>query len=292
MKHPAPLTLALIALFLASQVIGLFVVSKYVQFSATGEVEYRELPYDIERPQMSPMSAIIMIVSAILVGTGILLIIVKFKKFSLWKIWYFLSIFLTLAVAISAFIPQAYAAVIALAAAIFKAFKPNLIIHNLTELLIYGGLAAIFVPMLNVAAAAILLLLISAYDAYAVWKSKHMVTLAKFQTSSGVFAGLALPYKMGSGPVKLQPPSKAASPEKSSSGSQSAIIGGGDMGFPLMFAGVVMLQVGLAKAMIIPAAATIALAGLLLMGKKGHFYPAMPFISIGCFVGYGIILLL
>jgi presenilin-like A22 family membrane protease len=287
MKHPAPLTLALIALFLASQLIGLFIVSKYVQFTPAGEVEYKELPYDIERPDVSPTYAIVMIVSAVLVGTGILLVIIHFKKFSLWKIWYFLSIFLTLAVALSAFIPQGYAALIAAVAAVFKAFKPNIIIHNLSELLIYGGLAAIFVPLLNIVTAAILLVLISAYDAYAVWKSKHMVTMAKFQTSSGVFAGLALPYKMGD---------SFAPPEKSSkipaSKSQSAIIGGGDMGFPLIFAGAVMLQVGLYKAMIIPVAATIALTILLLMGKKNHFYPAMPFISTGCFIGYGITLLL
>lgn len=284
MKHPAPLTVALIALFLASQLIGLFIVSRYVQLTPTG-LEYKALPYDIERPQMSPGSAIFMIVSAILIGTGVLFLIMKFQKFSLWKIWYFLSIFITLSVAIAAFIPQGYAAIIAFLAAIFKAFKPNILVHNITELLIYGGLATIFVPLLNVAAAAILLLIISAYDAYAVWQSKHMVKLAQFQTNSGVFAGLSLPYKMGA----------SAEPSKvsiSSSKSQSAIIGGGDMGFPLIFAGAVMLQVGLYKAMIIPIAATVALAILLMMSKKNHFYPAMPFISIGCFIGYGITMLL
>jgi hypothetical protein len=53
-----------------------------------------------------------------------------------------------------------------------------------------------------------------------------------------------------------------------------------------------MIQVGLYKALIIPVAATIALTILLLMSKKNHFYPAMPFISIGCFVGYGVAMLL
>ena len=35
----------------------------------------------------------------------------------------------------------------------------------------------------------------------------------------------------------------------------------------------------------------LALMGLLFFSKKGRFYPAMPFISAGCFAGFGIILL-
>jgi presenilin-like A22 family membrane protease len=291
MKHPAPLTIALIALFLASQVIGLFIVSRYVQVTPEGVVEPKELPYQIERPQMDPISAIVMIVLTILIGTGFLLLIMKFRKFGLWKVWYFLSIWITLAVALAAFMPQIYAAILALIAAILKAFKPNTIIHNLTELLIYGGLAAIFVPLLNVAAAAILLLIISAYDAYAVWQSRHMVKLAQFQANSGVFAGLALPYKKIAIPSHVKE-TKETKETKTELKSQSAIIGGGDMGFPLIFAGAVMLQVGLLKAMVIPATATVALGFLLLFSKKGKFYPAMPFLSVGCFAGYGLILLL
>jgi hypothetical protein len=53
-----------------------------------------------------------------------------------------------------------------------------------------------------------------------------------------------------------------------------------------------MLHVGFYKALLIPVTATIALAMLLLAGKKNHFYPAMPFISVGCFIGYGLILLI
>jgi presenilin-like A22 family membrane protease len=280
MKHPIPLTFALIALFIASQFIGLFIVNEYTRVNATGET--KQLPYDIERPVMTPASTILMIISAVLVGTGILLIIAHFRKVGLWKLWYFLSIFLTLTIALTAFIPQTVAGAIAFIAAILKTYKSNIFIQNITELLVYGGLAAIFVPLLNVFAAAILLLLISAYDAYAVWKSKHMVKMAKFQSSSGIFAGISLPYGT------IEKPTKEIKAEETT----SAIIGGGDMGFPLMFAGAVMLQFGLYKAMIIPVFATTALSVLLMQGKKNHFYPAMPFISIGCFVGYGIMLLL
>jgi len=45
-------------------------------------------------------------------------------------------------------------------------------------------------------------------------------------------------------------------------------------------------------AMIIVATSTIALGFLFFLGKKDRFYPAMPFITTGCLIGYGIIFLL
>jgi len=64
-----------------------------------------------------------------------------------------------------------------------------------------------------------------------------------------------------------------------------AVLGGGDIGFPLIFAGVVLKEWGLLPSLIIPIFALIALAGLFYFSKEKKFYPAMPFISAGCFVG-------
>ena len=130
-------------------------------------------------------------------------------------------------------------------------------------------------------------LLISAYDIYAVWKSKHMVTLAKFQTSSKVFAGLSIPYKMPKKEAKKKT-GKVVKIEKI----KTAILGGGDIAFPLIFAGVVMKQVGFLTSLIIPVFVSAALLILFIKSKKDRFYPAMPFLSFGCLVGYGFVLLL
>jgi presenilin-like A22 family membrane protease len=117
--------------------------------------------------------------------------------------------------------------------------------------------------------------------------------MAKFQSSSKVFAGLSIPYKK----IKAAP-KKAAKTIKVNV--QTAILGGGDIGFPLLFAGVVMksimlsntLAVGFLKSLIIPLTTTIALFMLLIKSKPDRFYPAMPFLSIGCFAGYLIVLLI
>jgi presenilin-like A22 family membrane protease len=135
---------------------------------------------------------------------------------------------------------------------------------------------------------------------FAVWKSGHMVTLAKFQTSSKSFAGFVIPYGKTKGESIIKKGMPKDIGEKG--GMRIAILGGGDIAFPLLFAGVVMdwliSTVGLEKipallqSSIISLFAAGALLFLFMWAKKDRFYPAMPFISAGCFLGLGIIWLI
>jgi len=43
---------------------------------------------------------------AILIATGVALLLIRFSAFRLWKVWYFISIFITLLIAFGAFIPE------------------------------------------------------------------------------------------------------------------------------------------------------------------------------------------
>ena len=283
MKNPPSVVAVLLLLFISAQFMGLFILK-----SADFEAE----PFPgVGRPDVAPGQSYIFIGIAILIGTALLLLIMKFHKFGLWKLWYFLSVFATLAVAWNVFFSAVMAGIAAFAAAAWKVFRPNFIIHNLTELFIYGGLAVIFVPIMNLFSASVLLLLVSAYDVYAVWKSRHMVRMAKFQAASRLFAGLAVPksFKGMSKPVPRHFQAKGALSKQD--GVAVAILGGGDIGLPLLFAGVVMSQFGFARAFVVPVFASIGLAFLFAISKKGKFYPAMPFVSAGCFIGYGIIAL-
>ncbi|MBW3004262.1 hypothetical protein KY310_00315 [Candidatus Woesearchaeota archaeon] len=289
MKHAVKVTLFLVALFLATQVLGLVIVDKYVasQDAYTGELSWKALPsiggVGIERPDIAPEKSFLYILGAIIIGTLLILALIKWGKINLWKLWFFVAVVLCLHVAFSAFISANISIVLALVFGILKVYRPNIYIHNFTELFIYSGLAVIFVPVMNLFAAFALMILLSFYDMYAVWKSKHMISMAKFQTKSGVFAGVLMPYKVKG--IK-------AKGKKAAQKIRTAILGGGDIGFPLIFTGVVFKSVGLYKALIIPPFAAAALLLLLLLGKKDRFYPAMPFISAGCFVGYLVILLI
>ena len=307
MKHIPSVTVALILFFFAAQVIGLLVVNEYIDHRATAEaheVVYKPLPYNLERPEVENQStSFIWILASILLGTGILLLIARTKKTFFWKIMFFISVATTLSVALASFMNNLLAGILAIAIAAWRLYRPNMIIHNISEVFIYGGLAAIFVPMLNAFAAFMLLIGISIYDYIAVYRTKHMVKLAKFQSESKVFAGLMIPYernKTAKEYKKMPVNSRSTANKQAASKKSAAILGGGDIGFTLIFAGVVMkglmLQetffIGFMKALIIPLIVSLALLFLLVKGRKDKFYPAMPILSLGCFIGYLVVWLI
>ncbi|MBT3450841.1 hypothetical protein HN448_02655, partial [archaeon] len=69
----------------------------------------------------------------------------------------------------------------------------------------------------------------------------------------------------------------------------TAILGGGDIAFPLMFTGVVMIDFGMKLSLLVSLATTLSLYILFRLAKKDKYYPAMPFVSAGCFVGLGLV---
>ncbi len=311
MKHTSKVIFILLSIFLLSQVFGLFALNKDIKVIKnveTGKVEtvnYSE-PAIGARPEISSSGAFWYIIFAVFIGTMILLLLIRFRQVKVWKAWFFLAVWLTMTVTLGIFMPAIIAYIISLGVAILKIFKPNFFIQNISEILMYTGIALLFVPLLNIFWVIILLLIISLYDAYAVWHSKHMVKMANFQTESKLFAGLTVPYKPsqsgGKTEIKISIPKGSNFKTEEKGEGKIALLGGGDIAFPLIFSGVVMqglvLNYGLDKftallnAFIITFFSGIALMLLFIYGKKDKFYPAMPFISAGCILGYGAILLI
>lgn len=291
MKHAWNVTVLLLLFFLMSQFLGLMIVRAYIDVPAsaeTGEVVFRELPIG-ERPPLDERTSFVPILIALFIGTIILLLIIRFDWMWVWKIWFLLAVVISLTVALAAFLPPWLAGIIAFGAGCWKIFRPQFWVQNLTELFIYGGLAAIFVPLFNLMSISILLVLIAGYDAYAVWKSKHMITLAKSQTKAKVFAGLLIPYSLNLGKMNEKIKGNMKKIHLPTIKTKIAVLGGGDMGFPLLVAGVVLKEWGLWEAMIIPFFALAGLSFLLWKGEQKKFYPAMPFIGAGCFLGLGVV---
>ena len=307
MKHSTTVTLILLVIFILAQYVGLAVTNEYIdveQTKVTGEIVFSDLPIG-ERPDLDAKTSYITIILAILIGTGILLLLIKYKAFKVWRFWFFLAVLMTTIVSIGAFIHKTIAIIFALLLATWKIYKPNPIIHNLTEIFIYAGLAAIFVPVLNMQSIIILLALISVYDMYAVWKSKHMIVLANAQTNAKVFAGLMIPYSLKDLKRKNISKSKDSTKDKQTRHTQKktkhtpkkttqriAVLGGGDIGFPLLFAGVILKTYGIIPSLIIPLFSTAGLALLFMYGKKDRFYPAMPLLTVACLIGFAFIWLI
>ena len=296
MKHTLQVTLMLLTFFLAAQYIGLNVLYSSIdkqQSDIQGQTIFEDLPVG-ERPPLEEQTSYAPILGSIIIGTILLLILIKLNWTWVWKIWFLIAVGIALTMSLGTYLPASIAVAVAFILAAWRVFKPNFWLQNLTEVFIYGGLAVIFVPILNLWSVSILIILIAIYDAYAVWKSKHMVTLATSQTKANIFAGLYIPYKIkkDSTPTKTASATAASattSTKKSPSKTRTALLGGGDIGFPLIFAGVIMKELGLWQSLIIPLFAAAGLALLLWKGDHHKFYPAMPFIGGACFLGWGVV---
>jgi presenilin-like A22 family membrane protease len=300
MKHSLKITLIMLGLFLVAQFVGLGILYNYIDTQATtetGVVTFSDLPL-IERPQIEGTSSIFLIVFAVGLGTVLLLFLMKHNLSWIFRAWFFMAIFIALSIAFFAFFPIIFSVSLALIIALWRTIKSNFYVHTFSELFIYGGLAVIFAPLLSIIGVVILTIVIALYDAYAVWKSKHMITLAQSQTKAKVFSGLLIPYSFKN--IQMSSSIKKKSSKKLSAKSTTkipqkvriAMLGGGDIGFPLIFAGVVMKEIGLWQSFIIPFFALAGLAYIMINGDEKKFYPAMPFIGAGCLVGLGAVMLI
>jgi presenilin-like A22 family membrane protease len=299
MKHSVKITLILLTMFFLAQLIGLFIIGSYSPKSqvildengTAHNVTSYNLPYGMEPPQgLNPDMSLISIIFAIILAVVVMFLLMHFGAATILRFWFFFVIALALGITFNVFLSSiqysAYIAIfIGIIFAYFKVFKRNIFVHNTTELFIYPGIAAIFVPLLNIWTICILLIFISLYDMYAVWQAGFMQKMAKYQIKTlRIFSGFYIPY-IGKKQRELLKNSKNSKTSNNKNMKINiAILGGGDIVFPMILAGVVLNTLGLFQAIIIAIGATLALGYLFYVSEKGKFYPAMPFITIGCFI--------
>lgn len=298
MKHVLKITAILVTMFLVAQLIGIFVANAYlpervIDPETGNETQVYNLPYGLDPPEdIAPIQAGTSILIALFIAVILMFTLMKFKAETFLRLWFLLVVILGIAIALNAFlikIPNSaiIALVIAIPFGIIKIFQRNIIVHNATELLIYPGISTVFIPLLNIWTVVILLILISIYDMYAVWHSGFMQKMAMYQIKKlRIFSGFFIPYLGDKERRMLKKGGKSKKGKRVSV--NVAILGGGDVVFPILLAGVVLAAWGLTQALVIAAGATIALGFLFYISKKGKFYPAMPFISTGCFVALAI----
>jgi presenilin-like A22 family membrane protease len=291
----------LIAVFILIQIIGLVVLSLYAptQVSVPSEngtqtVSQYNLPFGFNPPsEVSYEFTFIQLVLSIAFAVFIFLILMKLQVIRVLRFWFFLVSVIALSVAFAAFLkPFAYGAAIALLLGLIlgflKTFRPSIIFHNLGELFVYPGIAAVLVPLFNIPSIIILFVVISLYDMYAVWHSGFMQRMAKYQIRKvKVFSGLLIPQFITKAGIVNPLNKKYVKKNKLA----VALLGGGDIIFPMILAGVLLHAGFFGAAVASLIGATIGLSLLILNSRKGVFYPAMPFITLGCFAGISIIML-
>ncbi len=156
---------------------------------------------------------------------------------------------------------------------------PFVLIQDLCIVLGIAGVGSFLGLTLRPNTVIFFLIIFSIYDLIAVYKTKHMVEMAKEMIKSGVVLGLVIPSNL----LDFREELKEVKP-----GGRFLVLGGGDITFPL-FLCASMVPFGVLKSLII---AFFALFGLLvsfllfISQKKRKAIPALPPIALFSIIGF------
>jgi presenilin-like A22 family membrane protease len=300
MKHNTKVTIILLVMFILTQLLGLCIVNFYL--NPTNIV-----PYGFDNNKnIEPVSFFVQLIFSFIIAIVFILFLMKIHSKIVMRIWFFIVVAFALAISFNALsivlgatssIANLIAIILGVILSYFKVFKINMFVHNATELLIYPGIASLFVVMLNLPITIILLLIISVYDIWAVWHSKIMMKMAKYQINSlGIFSGFMIPYadkktKEKIRLIKLKYKNNIPKDilKKSKLKINMAILGGGDIVFSIIVAGVFLKTYSsFPAALIVTFFAILAILYLFIFGEKKKPYPAMPYLTTGILIGMAV----
>src|SRR3989339_187668 len=235
MKHNLKITFILLAMFILTQFIGLYVVNYYspvkiIEGEIQNVTEPKILPFGMESPKVEKESDYYNFFSSIIISFVIAILLLtfltKFKAEFILKLWFFIVVMIAL------------------------------------------------------------LIVISIYDMWAVWHSGIMQKMAKYQINElKIFSGFFIPYASKKIKMQIQKIKESKKKLDKKIKVNVAILGGGDIIFPIITSGVMLKTLGFIPAIFVIIGATIGLSYLFSFAKKKKFYPAMPFITAGIFLG-------
>lgn len=228
------------------------------------------------------------LVSFLLVTVFILLV----SKFSKGKNLIFKSLFILISflggiVFFGSFLPIIFALLSILIFLFFWFKNSSLWLHNLILIFGIAGIGGEVGLSLSPQIIIFLFLILAIYDIFAVYKTKHMVKIAKSMAESRAILGIILPQKFSDFNRKLE---EVKIGEKKQ---EFLVLGAGDIVFPLILISSVLPQ-GIVKSLII---FLFSLLGLffgfwlfLRLGKKPM--PALPPLAFFSIIGFLITLII
>src|SRR3989344_7364451 len=171
MKYEPKITIIIASFFFIAQLVGIAILYHDIRVVQTvipsGEVvQGIEHPETVmaERPQLYGFEAVFFVIVSVAIGTGLILLLVKFRIWKAWKLLFFIAVFSSISIALGVFIDPYIAIAIAFLLAVLKIFRPDPLTHNLSEVFMYAGIVVLFTPLFDILWIALLLIIISIYD--------------------------------------------------------------------------------------------------------------------------------
>jgi presenilin-like A22 family membrane protease len=168
----------------------------------------------------------------------------------------------------------------------------NVLTHNVGLTLAIAGIGAELGITLNLETIIILLVILSVYDVFAVFKSKHMIKMFKGLMEKGAAMAIIIPDNPRNFVKTFDHVKTEKLKEKSSKRKSFLMLGTGDIAFPVIFA-VSALQISVISSIsvVFGALAGVFLTHYLIMVRKIKALPALPPIALGCLIGFGLSLI-
>lgn len=234
----------------------------------------------IEIPQVSFWQFILQF----FIATIFILLIVRIIKFrkqkelifrGLFVLAVFSGGFLLLSVWFSGIIPLIL--IITLIVSWWK--KPSVLVQNACVILAIAGIGSVLGLTFEPETIIAFLIIFSIYDVIAVYKTKHMVEMAKEMIKSRAILGLVIPQNILGFSESLK---------NIKIGGKFLVLGGGDIVFPLLLCSS-LIPFGLSKSLIVGFFSLIGLSVsfyLFLSQKKRKPIPALPPIALFSIIGF------
>jgi len=237
-------------------------------------------------PQISFWSFIV----SFLLSTLFIFLIIRFLKFKKVKGLIFKIIFVLAAafgglLFFEAWFPEPIPFVIIIALILWWWEKP--LILNQDTLMIFGlaGAGSALGLAIEPLMAVVLLIIFSIYDFIAVYKTKHMIEMAKEMIEEKTILALVIPSNLSEFKADL----KEVKP-----GGKFLILGGGDIVFPLLFSAS-LVPIGILNSLIVALFSLIGLfvsSYIFIKQKVRAPIPALPPIALFSIIGFLISLIL
>lgn len=219
------------------------------------------------------------------VATVFMLIFIRFAKRGVFlKIFFALSLFVGMQIVAGFILPSIFSIVVPLALVIVYFLNPSVWLHNTILIISIAGIGGLFGLNLNPRGTVIILAILALYDFWAVYKTKHMVKMARAFVKESVIPAIILPTDVGGLKTRI----KEAKP-----GGNFYLLGSGDLFFPLLLSSSA-LSIGILNAIFV---GVFSLLGLFIthfifvFQEKRAPMPALPPIAAMSILGLLISLL-
>jgi presenilin-like A22 family membrane protease len=268
------------SLFMAlALALTFFVASKEKVFVETNQ---------IASPSVSLLPAVGYFFGVVAVMALVLFLIPLSKLRLIFRFLFALMFAWGVLVVITLTLSQVAAYILAAVAAIVWLLWARVWLHNAVLLITLSGAGAVFGFLFPPLTFMILMLIVAIYDIIAV-RFGFMVWMADRLSESSTLPAFVFPKEMGDWATSLKNVRVGDLKDKEVDKREYAILGGGDIGFPLMLAVSVFFASNLTSAIVVGAFALLGLMSVFPIQSfwfKGKPMPALPPVALFSLIGF------